>query len=101
MKNKSEGFSNSFYVKRPDVDFMLAVEVWCKMKELSLSNVIVSALKFYFLSPGDLFNDFKETFEKVIDQNLEDTFIIHRNEKIKLKDLIEREFVVNDTRNKL
>lgn len=100
-KDRSEGFSNSFYIKRTDVDFFTSCEAWCIKNNLSLSNIIISALKAYFLESGELFMDFKEIFNDVVDEGLENTYIIHRNEKIKLKDLLEREFIVNDTINKI
>ena len=74
---------------------------WCKKNELSFSNIVVTALKGYFLDSGTLFNDFKETLAEKVDYNLDNTFIIYRGRRRKLKDVINDEFVVNDARVKI
>ena len=99
--SKLDGFSASFYVKRHDTDFVEAVMEWCKKNELSFSNIVVTALKGYLLDSGTLFNDFKETLAEKVDYNLDNTFIIYRGRRRKLKDVINDEFVVNDARVKI
>lgn len=99
--NRADGFNTSIYVKRNDVDFVLAVYQWAKKNDLNFSAIVVSALKSFFLEPGDLFLDFKEIFSELTKANLKNTTLIHRGRKVKLDDLLNEEFVVNDTINRL
>jgi len=95
LSDKMLGFSASFNVKRQDTDFILAIRRWCKDKDISFSIVVVNCLKVMFLDSGNLFDDFKEIYDKVTDENLDKTTVIYNNKKMKLKDLLEEEFIVD------
>lgn len=90
-KDKSAGFNKSINIKREDVDFFLAVIEWCKRNDETLSGVISSALKMYFIASKDLFPEFTEILIDVTGQNLEDTWVLYLGERRKLKDILKED----------
>jgi len=100
-ENKLAGYTESFYVTKNDAMFMIAVQEFCKYKDINLSTFIMTAIKVYTLIGEETLREFKEIYQQVVDENANLLTLRYRGFERTLNDILHDEFVVNDFKVKL
>lgn len=90
----SKGFTKSFYITRHDMDFYLALSAMMRSRGTQMSTFVMFCLRYVVLEEGsDFFVDFKEHYQKVIEERLGEMVVKYKGKVMKLNELVESELI--------